>query len=612
MVERLDARRRPPSEAVAELRRPGGFLSAKVRDAARRIVEDVRERGDEALLEHTERFDGVRPDQIRVPGDEIERARASLPADLEDSFLTALENVRAFHEREMDRSWETNRNGATVGQRVRPLRRAGIYVPGGHGAYPSTLMMAAVPARVARVREICVCAPPGPDGRVSHWVLAVAGLLGLGEIYAVGGAQAIGAMTYGPESVRAVDKVVGPGNNYVTAAELEVFGTVGIDAPQGPSEVVVIADASAFPERVARDLMAQAEHLSGASAILISPSAGLLEDVMPLLTGEPAKLATLVHVRDLAQAVEISNLYAPEHAHVISEDHEAVLQDLDAVGMIAVGDTSPWRWPTTAPVPRTPCRPVGPRPGPRLWAPTTSPLAPTTSTTPARPSRSSARTSSASRGSRASRTTPRASPCACGKRGIMARIGRVERETGETTVGVELNLDGSGRAEISTGVGFFDHLLHLLAHHNGMDLRVKAKGDTWVDDHHTVEDAGLVLGRALDDALGDRSNLARFADASAPLIEALSIAVVDLGGRSHLTCNLGPMPEKIGTFDTELFPEFLRAFTQYGRFTLHLNCYYGENTHHKVESGVKAMALALRAGISPRTSGIASTKGVVD
>jgi imidazoleglycerol-phosphate dehydratase len=195
---------------------------------------------------------------------------------------------------------------------------------------------------------------------------------------------------------------------------------------------------------------------------------------------------------------------------------------------------------------------------------------------------------------------------------MMVRIGRAERKTAETSVRVELELDSSGRAEISTGVGFFDHLLHLLGHHSGMDLRVEAKGDTWVDDHHTVEDTGLVLGRALDEALGDRSDLARFAVASVPLIEALSTAVVDLGGRSHLTCNLGSMSEKIGGFDTELFPEFLRAFTQYGRFTLHLNCHYGENAHHKVESGVKAMALALRAAISPRTSGIASTKGVVD
>ena len=194
----------------------------------------------------------------------------------------------------------------------------------------------------------------------------------------------------------------------------------------------------------------------------------------------------------------------------------------------------------------------------------------------------------------------------------MARTGRVERETGETFVRVSLDLDGAGRAEISTGVGFFDHVLHLLAHHSGMDLNVEAKGDTWVDDHHTVEDTGLVLGRALDEALGDRSGLTRFADASAPLVEALSSAVLDLGGRSHLTCNLGPMPEKIGTFDTELFPEFLRALTQYGRFTLHLNCHYGENAHHKVESGVKAFALALREGIAPRAAGSASTKGVID
>ncbi len=194
----------------------------------------------------------------------------------------------------------------------------------------------------------------------------------------------------------------------------------------------------------------------------------------------------------------------------------------------------------------------------------------------------------------------------------MPRIGTAERRTEETHVRVRLELDVEGRAEVKTGVGFFDHLLHLLAHHSGMDLTAEAEGDLHVDNHHTIEDTGLVLGRALDEALGDRTDLVRFADASAPLIEALSTAVVDLGGRSHLTCNLGPMPEKIGAFDVELFPEFLRAFTQYGRFTLHLTCQYGENAHHKVESGVKALALALRAGVTRRSSGGASTKGVVD
>jgi histidinol dehydrogenase len=326
---------------VGELRRPGGFLSESIRTAARRIVEDVRDRGDAALLEYTERFDGVRPREIRVPQAEIVRATESLSLDLRESFLVAIENVLAFHKREMDRSWEQSRGGATTGQRVRPIWRAGLYVPGGHAAYPSTLVMSAVPARVAGVREIRVCTPPGPDGLPDIHVLAVAGLLGLDEVYAVGGAQAVGALAYGTESVAAVDKIVGPGNDYVTAAKLEVFGIVGIDAPQGPSEVLVIADASAFPERVARDLMAQAEHLSGASAILLTPNGHLISDVEPLLSGEPAEHITLVRVEDLTQAVEISNHYAPEHAHIISEDHEAILNDLEAAGMVAVGDFSP-------------------------------------------------------------------------------------------------------------------------------------------------------------------------------------------------------------------------------------------------------------------------------
>ncbi|MFL6033138.1 MAG: histidinol dehydrogenase, partial [Rubrobacteraceae bacterium] len=165
MVKIIDARKIGSEEVVAQLRRPGGFLSPEVRGSARRILRDVRVRGDEALAEYTERFDGVRLERFRILGKEIERSRASLPSELEGSCLAAFENVRAFHEREMDRSWEMSRDGATVGQRVRPLRRAGVYVPGGHAAYPSTLMMAAIPAQVAGVREICVCAPPGPDGR---------------------------------------------------------------------------------------------------------------------------------------------------------------------------------------------------------------------------------------------------------------------------------------------------------------------------------------------------------------------------------------------------------------------------------------------------------------
>ena len=218
MVERLDARDRDPRDVLGDLRQPEGFMSPKYRDVARSIVEDVRGRGDAALLEYTERFSGARPDPIRVPQEELARAREALSPELEESFRVAIENVRAFHTREMGRGWEFHRDGATVGQRLRPLRRAGVYVPGGHGAYPSTLLMSVVPAQVAGVGEICVCTPPGPDGHVREAVLAVAGLLGLDEVYAVGGAEAVGAMAFGTESIPAVEKIVGPGNYYVIAA----------------------------------------------------------------------------------------------------------------------------------------------------------------------------------------------------------------------------------------------------------------------------------------------------------------------------------------------------------------------------------------------------------
>lgn len=341
MAKLMDATGMPSEEVVGRLRRPEGFLSEEVRDAARRIVADVRERGDEALLEYTERFDGVRPESLRVPLGEIDRAGAELEEGVKESLLAAVANVRGFHERELESSWQVEEGGMVLGQRVSQLGRVGLYIPGGHAAYPSTLVMSAVPAQVAGVREIEICSPPGPDGRVHPLVLATASLLGLDKVYAVGGAQAVAAMASGTESVEAVNKVCGPGNDYVTAAKLEVFGAVGIDAPQGPSEVSVIADGSADPRYVASDLMAQAEHLAGASAVLLTPSEGLIDEVEPLLSGEPAEHVTLVRVESLDRAVEVSNLYAPEHAHVMTEGAEEVASRLVNAGLVAVGESSP-------------------------------------------------------------------------------------------------------------------------------------------------------------------------------------------------------------------------------------------------------------------------------
>lgn len=342
MPERLDARGLAPEKVLADLRRPDGYLSQRVREASRVIVADIRDRGDAALLDHTERFDGVRPDPLRIPPEQIARAREDLPAEIEESLHISIHNVRAFHERELaDSGWAMSLDGAVVGQKVRALRRAGIYIPGGHGAYPSTLVMSAIPAQVAGVEQLAVCVPPGPDGSVNSTVLALADMLGIDEVYAAGGAQAIGAMAYGTETIPAVDKIVGPGNDYVIAAKLEVFGVCGVDPPKGPSEVVVLADGGADPEHAALDLMAQAEHLSGASTVLVTPSAELIEAVEPRLSGEPAEWITLVRVDDLDAAVALTNLYAPEHAHVLTEDADEVAGRITDAGMVAVGQWSP-------------------------------------------------------------------------------------------------------------------------------------------------------------------------------------------------------------------------------------------------------------------------------
>lgn len=339
---RLDARGLDPAEVLKSLRRPDGYLSEKVRAASRSIVADVRDRGDAALLDHTERFDGVRPDPIRVPRAGLARAHEELSGEIAESLCVAVDNVRAFHERELAaEGWKMALDGAVVGQKVRPLRRAGIYVPGGHGAYPSTLLMSAIPAQVAGVGGISVCVPPGPDGKVSDPVLAVAEMLGVDEVYAAGGAQAIGAMAYGTGTIPAVDKIVGPGNDYVIAAKLEVFGVCGVDPPKGPSEVVVLADADADPEQAALDLMAQAEHLSGASTVLVTPNAELVDAVEPRLSGEPAEWITLVQVEDFDAGVALTNLYAPEHAHVLTNDADGVAERIENAGMVAVGQWSP-------------------------------------------------------------------------------------------------------------------------------------------------------------------------------------------------------------------------------------------------------------------------------
>jgi histidinol dehydrogenase len=320
------------------------------------IIAEVRARGDAALLEYTQHFDRVaarRVAELEIPRAELERALAGLTADVRAPLAEAADRIRRYHERQRAESWTyTEADGTVLGQKVTPLDRVGLYVPGGKAAYPSSVLMNAIPARVAGVGEL-VMVVPTPGGERSPLVLAAAGLAGVDRVFAIGGAQAVAALAYGTETVPAVDKIVGPGNAYVAAAKRRVFGAVGIDMVAGPSEILVICDGATDPDWIAMDLFSQAEHDEDAQAILVSPDAAFLDRVaasvdrqladMPrreVIRASLAKRGALIHVRDLAEACDIANRVAPEHLELSVREPEKWIERIRHAGAIFVGPYS--------------------------------------------------------------------------------------------------------------------------------------------------------------------------------------------------------------------------------------------------------------------------------
>jgi histidinol dehydrogenase len=320
------------------------------------IVDDVRRRGDAALLDYTAQFDGVRlaSHELQIDQETLLRTAQHAEPLVVAAVREAIGNVRAFHERERQQSWEMRPvPGVMLGQRINAIERAGLYVPGGSAAYPSSVVMNVVPAQVAGVERIVVATPPRTLAE-NPAVAAALVELGVTEIYAVGGAQAIAALAYGTETIPRVDKITGPGNRYVAAAKKLVFGAVGIDSIAGPSEVVIIADESARPDFIAADLLAQSEHAEDASAILITTSASLAQAVTAAVVLQTESLprrqiieqslkryGAIIVVNSMVEACEIVNELAPEHLEIMTQDDEAVAAKIRHAGAIFFGSYTP-------------------------------------------------------------------------------------------------------------------------------------------------------------------------------------------------------------------------------------------------------------------------------
>ena len=317
------------------------------------ILADVKLRGDDAVLEHTRRLDRVDAaamSALEIPRSELETAFGSLTQARREALVEAAGRIRTYHERQLAQSWSyTDADGTRLGQQITALDRVGIYVPGGKAAYPSSVLMNALPAKVAGVQEI-VMVTPTPNGERNQTVLAAAALCGLNRVFAIGGAQAVGALAYGTLTVPRVDKIVGPGNAYVAAAKRRVFGLVGIDMLAGPSEILVICDGNTNPDWVAMDLFSQAEHDEMAQAILLCPDAGFIRavadsierqlDAMPrrdVIAASLTARGALIQVRDLDEACDIANRIAPEHLELSVEDPERWAARIRHAGAIFLG-----------------------------------------------------------------------------------------------------------------------------------------------------------------------------------------------------------------------------------------------------------------------------------
>ena len=317
------------------------------------ILKDVKKRGDAAVLDYTNRFDKTNASnlaQLEIPHAELVAALNGLPTEQREALKAAADRVRSYHEKQLMASWQyTEEDGTILGQQVTSLDRVGLYVPGGKAAYPSSVLMNAIPAKVAGVEELIMVVPT-PNGEKNQLVLAAAAIAGVDRVFCIGGAQAVGAMAYGTETVPQVDKIVGPGNAYVAAAKRRVFGVVGIDMVAGPSEILVICDGKTNPDWVAMDLFSQAEHDELAQAILLSPDADFLDQVhasiqklvqtMPrqdIISTSLTDRGALIQVRDLDEAAEISNYIAPEHLELSLEAPLAFSKKIKHAGAIFMG-----------------------------------------------------------------------------------------------------------------------------------------------------------------------------------------------------------------------------------------------------------------------------------
>ena len=586
--------------------------------------------GDEGIKKISKLLKEKSLSRLKVTNSEFKKSDRQIDEKLKSAILIAYSNIKQYHQKQIPglsiKPNETTK-GIKLWSEFRPIETVGLYIPGGTAPLFSSLMMQAIPALLAGCPNIIVCTPPNKLGNIDPSILWVANMLGIKNVFKVGGSQAIFSMAYGTKTIPKCLKIFGPGNQFVTEAKKMVADQVSIDMPAGPSEVYVVSDDINKADIIASDLLSQLEHSNDAKAVFISKNKELTSRVITLINKQKKELKRqeilqnsiknirLINTKTNKQIIDFINTNAPEHLILLDNNFIDFIPSIINAGSVFCGSYSPESFGDYAS-------------GSNHTLPTSGHAKTYSGLSVKDFGKSISFQTASAEGFMLLAPTVEILAAAeqldAHKRAVEIRKKYAEndikkesrsfflnRSTNETNIYINLNIDGSGNYNINTGLKYFDHMLEQFAKHGHFDLSIQSLGDLEIDEHHTIEDVAIALADAFKNALGARENIERYSSSEVLVMDETKSSVsIDMASRPFLKMKTSPLREYVGDLPTEMFEHFFVSFVNTLGFTCHIET-IGDNSHHIVEATFKSFTRALSGALKKNKSSVLSTKGVL-
>ena len=605
-------------------------LSRKDINTINKFKSLVINNGDDGLKEISKILKEKPLNSFKVTKSEFKKADKLLNDDIKNAILIAYANIKKYHEKQLEglsiKDIETTK-GVKLWSEFKPIDVIGLYIPGGTAPLFSSFLMQAIPAIIAGCNNIVVCTPPNKNGNIDPAILWVADLLNIKNIFKVGGSQAVFAMAYGTKSIPKCLKIFGPGNQYVTEAKMLVSKDISIDMPAGPSEVYVVSNDENRLDIIASDLLSQLEHSKDAKAVLISQNKSVIKNISNEINIQNNALNRqeilkssinniyLVNASSDQQIIDFININAPEHLILLDNDFSKIAPYINNAGSVFCGNYSPESFgdyasgsnhtlPTSGAAKTYSGLSV--KDFGKIITFQTATAEGFMNLAPAVKILAEAENLDAH-----AKAVDIREKYAIQDTYQKPRTSFIKRTTNETSIFINLNIDGTGNYNVDTGLKYFDHMLEQFAKHGSFDITINSIGDLEIDEHHTIEDVAIALGDAFKQALGERKNIERYSsNESLVMDETISNVSIDMSSRNLLKMKTSKLREYVGDFPTEMFEHFFISFVNTLSFTCHIDT-KGTNSHHIVEATFKSFTRALSTALIQNNKNIASTKGML-